>query len=174
MLNLLSIISIVFLSSVTQAPTKEETVDFLIGKFSCEYERDEQRNEMRLEFNYIRSEFYLFTKSYSKKSKDVYYYKVVIPIKMINPNNIEIIEIGDMGWIEIYTNNDSQIIKTYVWKNLNYNLQNDENAHSSFTSSKLAINVPKERQSSNPNLLPRLKKAIINLIDMTGGKGEKY
>ena len=156
----------------------QETIDWLKGKLTYGAYLDFPYSEQKMDFDESTKTLILTTIYYDKDDKGNFKYDKhsvrYFPIEKMNPKNIEILNSNGFTYLVFHTNNDSPVIINKIWS---------EGSAKEYNSVKNAL-VSKEKEyqikftenvlRANENLPERIKAALIHLIKLSGGKGEKF
>lgn len=154
----------------TTQPTLDETISWIEGKLN--YYDGSGVVKSQIEVKFDKSTSVLKFKTIFYNSKDGSPHQIVIryiPIKQMNPNNIQIQESEGTFWLYLYSNDSKNVIKWESW----FVDKGDETKTILMEDSAFFV-IPPDENAKNPDLANRLKKAFVNLIKYCGGTGEKY
>jgi hypothetical protein len=149
--------------------TLDETVSWIEGKLNF-YDHDKFiPHSISVKFDKATKVLKFTTIFREKEGNPRQYIVRYIPLKQINPNNIYIQE-NDEGyyWVNFYSNNKN-VIKWESWF-----VNEGEEKKIILMENNFQFRIPPSENLKNPDLAIRLKKAMIHLIKLCGGTGEKF
>jgi hypothetical protein len=150
--------------------TLDETVSWIEGKLNY-YDYDKiVPHSISVKFDKA-TKVLKFTTIFREKEGNPRQYVVrYIPLKLINPNNIYIEE-NEEGyhWVNFSSNNNKNVIKWESWF-----VNEGADKKTILMENNFQFRIPPSENLKNPDLAVRLKKAMIHLIKLCGGTGEKF
>lgn len=174
LLIILLIITKMGFSQVNNA-TLDETISWFKSKLNFYY-YDNLDNKTKIDIEFDKKTKFLNITQTTYKSKESALEQIkitYIPMKDINPNNIEVKEDKyDQGsyWLKIHTNNNQNLIK---WETRQASKPTDLDSFK-YSENESQFYIPKREIDKNENLQNRIKTSLIHLINLCGGKGEKF
>jgi len=183
----LLVLLMIFISTYSFSQSKQETVDFIKSRLDYNAQWNEKDyNELKLlKYDYQNDTLY-YKVHYMIYGEPNESFRVdAIPIKDINPDRIRIVNMigdsDDMG-IELYTNYGRELIAEYYenplidGETMFYDTPCDFFPRCYKLTSKQATFVFPEWviQTQGRDLTNRVKSAILHLIELSGGDGEKF
>ena len=155
--------------SQENSATLDETVSWIEGKLNYLSRNSIGASEIKVKYDKTTKTLKYTTlymnSDLTPKQYSIYY----LPVKSINPNNIQITEKDGTYWLYLYSNNDKDSFKWESWF-----IKDGPEKKLTYMEANIFFVIPPEIIAKETNLPERLKKAFIHLIKLSGGTGEKF
>lgn len=149
--------------------TLDETVSWIEGKLNYLSRNGLGASEIKVKYDKVTKTLKYTTLHMNSDLTPNQYSIYYVPVKLINPNNIQITEKDGTAWLYLYSNDDKDSFKWESWF-----VKEGAEKKLTYMEAKIFFNIPPDVIAKNPELPQRLKKAFIHLIKLSGGTGEKF